>query len=112
MLLASLFSPEGGWLKRVAGTLLQGVTAGLLDAPSFAPATGYIAFFTLGLYVAGLILLAFAFTGDASEASMITHPVVEEYRQLTAAERLAVREAIMDDEPFKTSSNDEKHLMN
>jgi len=112
MLLASLFSPEGGWLKRVAGTLLQGVTAGLLDAPSFAPATGYIAFFTLGLYVAGLILLAFAFTGDAGEASMITHPVVEEYRQLTAAERVAVREAIMDDEPFKTSSNDEKHLMN
>src|SRR4029078_2875289 len=28
MLLASLYSPEGGWLKRVAGTLLQGVTIG------------------------------------------------------------------------------------
>ncbi|HET9712757.1 MAG TPA: hypothetical protein VFP64_12765 [Pyrinomonadaceae bacterium] len=60
MLLASLYSPEGGWLKRVAGTLLQGVSLGTLDAPNFAPATGYISFFTLILYVTGLILLAFA----------------------------------------------------
>jgi hypothetical protein len=56
MLLASLYSPDGGWLKRVAGTLLQGVA---LDAPGFTPATGYIAFFTLTLYVVGLIVLAF-----------------------------------------------------
>lgn len=60
MLLASLYSPEGGWLKRVAGTLLQGAALGTLDAPSFAPATGYIAFFTLAFYVTGLILLGFA----------------------------------------------------
>ena len=40
MLLASLYSPDGGWLKRVAGTLVQGVALGTLDAPSFAPATG------------------------------------------------------------------------
>jgi hypothetical protein len=59
MLLASIYSPEGGWLKRLAGTLLQGVTEGSFDAPSFAPATGYIAFFTLALYVGGLILLSF-----------------------------------------------------
>ena len=57
ILLANLYSPEGGWLKRVAGTILQGVT---LDAPAFAPVTGYIAFFTLALYIAGLILVAFA----------------------------------------------------
>jgi hypothetical protein len=91
MLLASLYSPEGGWLQRVAGTILQGVA---LDAPSFAPATGYIAFFTLALYVAGLILLAFAVN---DETAVVTHPVVDEYRQLPAAERLAVREAILDD---------------
>jgi hypothetical protein len=91
MLLASLYSPEGGWLKRLAGTLLQGVA---LDAPAFAPATGYIAFFTLALYVAGLILLAFA---GNSETAVVRHPVVDHYRQLSAAERLAVREAIIDD---------------
>jgi hypothetical protein len=59
MLLASLYDAEGGWLKRLAGTLLQGVTLGTLDAPSFAPATGYISFFTLVLYIVGLIGLAF-----------------------------------------------------
>ena len=66
MLLASLYSPEGGWLKRVAGTLLQGVALGSLDAPGFAAVTGYIAFFTLALYVSGLILLAFAVSGETT----------------------------------------------
>jgi hypothetical protein len=57
MLLASLYTPDGGWLKRVAGALAQGVTLSTLDAPMFAPATGYISFFTLGLYIAGLVLM-------------------------------------------------------
>ncbi len=56
MLLASLYAPDGGWLKRLAGALAQGVSLGTLDAPMFAPATGYISFFTLGLYIAGLML--------------------------------------------------------
>jgi hypothetical protein len=60
MLLASLYSSDSGWLKKVAGALLQGVSLGTLDAPAFAPATGYISFFTLTLYVAGLLLLTFA----------------------------------------------------
>ena len=94
LLLASLYSPEGGWLKRVTGTLLQGVTLGTLDTPTFAPVTGYIAFFTLALYVAGLILLAFAVNGDTT---VVNHTLVDEDRQLSAAERLAVREAILDD---------------
>jgi len=59
MLLASLYAPDGGWLKRLAGTLAQGVSLGTLDAPMFAPATGYISFFTLGLYIAGLMLMSF-----------------------------------------------------
>jgi len=58
MLLASLYSPDGGWLKRLAGALAQGVSLGTLDAPMFAPATGYISFFTLGLYIAGLMLMS------------------------------------------------------
>jgi hypothetical protein len=58
MLFASLYAPDGGWLKRIAGTLVQGVSLGTLDAPSFAPATGYISFFALALYVIGLTLMA------------------------------------------------------
>ena len=103
MLLASLYSPDGSWLKRVAGTLLQGVTVGTLDAPSFAPATGYIAFFTVTLYVAGLILLAFGAPVLQAQTKVITDAVprsiVEDYRQLPVSERLAVREAILDHEP-------------
>src|SRR2546426_11354848 len=67
MLLASLYSPDGGWLKKVAGVLLQGVSLGTLDAPAFAPATGYISFFTLALYVAGLFLLTFAWDSEKNE---------------------------------------------
>jgi hypothetical protein len=59
MLLASLYSPDGGWLKRVAGALVQGASLGTLDTPTFGPATGYISFFTLGLYIAGLLLMSF-----------------------------------------------------
>lgn len=57
MLLASLYAPDGSWLKRIAGTLLQGVSLGTLDTPSFAPATGYISFFALALYILGLVLM-------------------------------------------------------
>ena len=67
ILLASLYSAEGGWLKKVAGALLQGVSLGTLDAPAFAPATGYIAFFTLALYVAGLLVLTFQSDGEVDE---------------------------------------------
>jgi hypothetical protein len=86
LLLASLYSPEGGWLKRIAATLLQGVSLGLLEGPSFAPATGYISFFTLALYVTGLIVLGFR-----DEPDLVVHPVGEEY-QLPATDELAVRD--------------------
>ena len=68
LLLASLYSSDGGLLKKLAGALLQGVSLGTLDAPAFAPATGYISFFTLALYVAGLVLLTFASDDDVDDA--------------------------------------------
>jgi hypothetical protein len=65
--------------------------AGLAFTIAYA---GYICFFTLTLYVAGLILLAFA---GKDEAALVVHPVSEKY-QLPATERLAVRDAILDDD--------------
>jgi hypothetical protein len=66
LLLASLYAPDGGWLKRLAGALVEGFTQGTLGAAeSFAPATGYLAFFTLALYVVGLILLPVAPAAEA-----------------------------------------------
>jgi hypothetical protein len=66
ILLASLYSPDDGWLKRVTAALVSGVTLGALDAPQFAPATGYISFFTLGLYLVGLMLISFSHQQTAS----------------------------------------------
>jgi hypothetical protein len=59
LLLASLYSTDGSWLKSLTGALVSGVTLGALDSPQFAPATGYISFFTLALYLVGLILISF-----------------------------------------------------
>lgn len=64
LLLASLYGQEGGWLQRVAGALLQGVSVGTLDATTFAPATGYISFFTLVLYIGGLLIIIFTTQED------------------------------------------------
>jgi len=57
VLLSSLYEPGGGWLKRIAGALLEGVTLGTLEGTPYAPATGYVSFFALALYVGGLVLL-------------------------------------------------------
>jgi hypothetical protein len=60
LLLASLHSTDGSFLKGLTSTLISGVTLGALDSPQFAPATGYTSFFTLGLYLVGLILISFS----------------------------------------------------
>jgi len=91
LLLASLYAPEGGWLRRLSGALLEGVSLGTLDTESFAPATGYISFFTLALYVVGLILLAPTPHRDEEHEA---HKLLRAYEKLPHGERLAVREAI------------------
>jgi hypothetical protein len=55
LLVSGLHAPEGGWLRRIASTLLQGIA---IDVPAFAPITGYVSFFALALYVVGLLLIA------------------------------------------------------
>jgi len=55
LLVAGFYAPEGGLLRRIASTLLQGIA---IDVPAFAPVTGYISFFALALYVLALLLIA------------------------------------------------------
>ena len=55
LLVAGLYAPEGGLLRRIASTLLQGIA---IDVPAFAPVTGYISFFALAIYVVALLLIA------------------------------------------------------
>ena len=54
LVIAGLYAPEGGWLRKLASAVLQGIA---IDVPAFAPATGYISFFALVLYVGGLLLI-------------------------------------------------------
>jgi hypothetical protein len=57
IVLASLYDPQGGLTKRVLMTLLEGVTLGGLQYEPPTAMTGYIAFFTLALYLIGVMLL-------------------------------------------------------
>jgi hypothetical protein len=54
LLVSGLYAPEGGWFRRIASALVQGIA---IDVPAFAPITGYVSFFALALYVAGLLLI-------------------------------------------------------
>src|SRR5258707_6652593 len=55
LLVSGLYAPAGGLFSRIAAALLQGIA---IDVPAFAPITGYVSFFALALYVAGLLLVA------------------------------------------------------
>jgi hypothetical protein len=98
LLLASLYAPEGGWLRRVAGALVEGLTQGSLgEQATVTPATGYVSFFALALYVVGLILLPRAPAGALTHATRAPR-VVEDYRRLPADERDAARAEILREE--------------
>jgi hypothetical protein len=92
MFLASLFAPDGGWAKKIAGFLIEVGTLGTIDFQVFAPATGYISFFTLALYVTGLILL----TPSPEPEELNARVLIRAYQNLPMLERMTVREAIMD----------------
>ncbi len=57
VVLAALSDPSGGRMKRVLQVLLEGVTLGTLTQEPLRPASGYVAFFTLGVYLIGLSAL-------------------------------------------------------
>ncbi|MEO8649335.1 MAG: hypothetical protein ABI539_09240 [Acidobacteriota bacterium] len=58
LILANLTAPAGGgWLRSVLENPAQEAFTWLLSLPRFAPGTGYIQFFALILYLAGLYLI-------------------------------------------------------
>ena len=101
MLLASLYAPDGGWMKSLASALLEGATLGALSAPAFAPSTGYISFFTVALFVAGLVLLMSSnnMTAEPEERSAArAEDLVSLYWRLLPDERTRVRDALLSGE--------------
>jgi hypothetical protein len=110
MLLAGIYAPEGGWLRRLAGAMLEGVSLGTLDAESFAPATGYISFFTLALYVAGLILCIP--TGAEGRYEDEGRKFIRAYKRLSTSARIPVRAAILAEEgPVHEMDSQESPLL-
>jgi hypothetical protein len=60
LILAAFAAPEeSGWYKLI-NYIFEGIPRTVLGIPNFAPATGYISFFALALYVLGLVSLPFA----------------------------------------------------
>ena len=97
LVLASLYAPGGGWLKRVAGLALEGFSPSALDATAYAPATGYVSFFTLALYVLALALLPPA-PGGERETTATADDILGAYAELPPAERARVRESLLNEE--------------
>ncbi len=85
VVLESLYAPDGGMLKRVMTALLQGISIGSIEYQPNAPATGYVAFLALVLYIVGLILLPGR--GDASAAGTGLDRVIQD----PSLERAAAR---------------------
>jgi hypothetical protein len=56
VLFSGFYSGEQSWLKRLASNLLDGIALNP-DTTAYAPATGYISFFTIALFVVALALL-------------------------------------------------------
>ncbi|MEJ7578297.1 MAG: hypothetical protein WKF74_14980 [Pyrinomonadaceae bacterium] len=105
LLLANLYAPDAGWLQRITGVLLEGVSLGTLGVEHFAASTGYISFFAIALYTLGLLLLPCA-PGNADGAESVenlaasvnkSQLAVALYRQLSSAEQTHVREAVTKD---------------
>ena len=57
VVLYELSTPGTGWLKRVLQAMLEGITLGSLTQDVLHPAVGYLAFFTVALFLIGVFLL-------------------------------------------------------
>jgi len=81
LVIAGLYAPEGGWLRKLTATLLQGIA---IDVPAFAPATGYISFFALVSYVGGLLLIP-----PVPEQPKVTEIAIEDHALTETSDRLS-----------------------
>lgn len=69
VVLESMYAGDGGLLKRLTTTLLQGVSLGAIEYQPNAAGTGYVGFFTLVLYMIGLVLLPWRRGAHRAEAT-------------------------------------------
>jgi hypothetical protein len=90
LLLADLFAPGDSWGKFVLQELMKAGSLGALDPQPFAAATGYLAFFTIGLYVLGLYLIA----PQVSRSEAVLYKILTRRYQLGYFERARLLRAL------------------
>lgn len=81
VVLDSLYAPEGSLARKVVTTLLEGVSLGALGYTPHGPATAYVAFVIVLVYLFVLVLLP----GDESEVearALVPLPSEHEQRQI------------------------------
>ena len=79
IVLAALSDPDGGTLKRVLLVLVEGVTLGTLTQAVFHESTGYLAFFTVALFITGLAFLPSAdrrLIESAPDETRVARPMI------------------------------------
>jgi hypothetical protein len=98
LVLADLFAPSESWAKYALQKLMQTASLGTLEYDVFAPATGYLGFASILLYILGLWIIAPRV--DRAE-ELLYNIFIERYR-LTPVERrrllAAVAEAASQDD--------------
>ena len=57
VIFSALSSADGSWLKQLASGLIENLVISNTDYARYAPATGYVSFFSIMLFVFGLALL-------------------------------------------------------
>ena len=71
LVLANLVtSGESTWTQKILEGIMKEASFGLLELPKFSAGTGYLQFFTLILYVVGLILLSPTSTSKSKSESL------------------------------------------
>jgi hypothetical protein len=90
LVLADLFAPTESWAKYALQKLMQTASLGALDYEVFAPATGYLGFATVALYIIGLYLIA----PRVDRAEELLYDIFIERYKLTPAERRRLLAAV------------------
>ena len=98
---AELYKPDGGWVAKLTGLALDALNLG---AQPFAPATGYLAFFTLVLYVGALVLLAAV---EPAKAPDTAAQFIAAYRELPAEQQAVIWPALAERSLPERDTNDE-----
>ena len=76
IVLAALSDQSGGMLKRALLVLFEGVTIGTMTQSVFHESTGYLAFFTIALFMTGLALLPVELRARSYELDATSGPLV------------------------------------